>query len=87
MEKLGRFLITEELLSDALNLPTGTRIRAIRGAGDPYHNDFEITVEAEGLNPKPGSGAVPLVKPVFETTYAKKCGHAVKIKLAKWENC
>lgn len=82
MAHIGRCIITEELLCDALALPEGTRILFIREEGSFGRHDFELIIENEALRDCP-IGKIPRICPRFKETFAE-CGHVVDVKLVTW---
>ncbi len=77
--KIGQFILTHELLVQALNLPDNVFIQAIKPAEQPSHA-FRFTVVCDDL-PDVVDGADPTqLIPHLSQTRHEDCGH----KTVEW---
>ncbi len=60
-DRLGRIVVSLDLLEGWLALPEGSVIRRVSDANHPYHRTFSIVVESDQLEPVAEGSEIPEV--------------------------
>lgn len=61
-DRLGRIIVSVELLEGWLALPIGSTVRRVSDANHTLRRTFEIVVENDQLEPVAEGGEIPLVE-------------------------